>query len=306
MELRQLRYFVAVAETCHFSKAADRLHIAQPALSQSVRQLELDLGAALFIRTTRSVTLTPAGQFLFDEARRALSLIDQGIAGVRQIADGASGLVRIAFTGTAAFSMLPKLARILRAEHPDITLDIHTDVLTPVQVAGITSSQFDLGVLRSPFTSDLLAARTVAVERMVLALPTDHRLVDEPIIAMADLHSEELIRYSDDHSAVNAAVLESCRIAGFVPHTRYRAPGTSVLLALVSAGLGVAVVPESVLAMRLDGVVFREVEGAVTSELSLAWRRDASSDLIRRMLATLDKHDFFAAAPANAATGAST
>jgi DNA-binding transcriptional LysR family regulator len=293
MELRQLRHFVAVAETCHFSRAAEQLHMAQPALSQSIRQLETELGTPLFARTTRTVSLTPAGDYLLDDARRSLALIDQGISGVRRIAAGNLGLVRIAFTGSAAFSMLPRLARILRREHPAIALDVQADMLTPMQVERISTHQLDLGVLRAPHTGDGLATRVIAVERMVLALPADHRLVQQPAITMADLRVESLICYADNHSAVNDAVARNCRQAGFEPHAEHSAPGTSVLLALVAGGLGVALVPESVLAMKLDGVVFREVRGAATSALNLAWRRDEPSDLVRRIIRTLDSRGFF-------------
>lgn len=293
IELRHLRHFVAVAETCHFGRAAEQVHIAQPALSQSIRQLESQLGTPLFVRTTRSVSLTPSGDFLLDEARRALDIVDQSVRGVQQIADGQLGLLRVAFTGTAAFSTLPRMARIIRENHPDVALDIHADLLTPAQVEGITTRQLDLGVLRPSVVRDDIATRTIAVERLVLALPVEHRLVDEPVIIMSDLRTENMIRYADSHSAVNEAVDASCREAGFEPLSHHSGPGTSVVLGLVAGGLGVSLVPESVRSVELAGVVFREVADAGSTTLSLAWNAEHATDLVHQIIRTLESHHFF-------------
>ncbi|GAB2872945.1 LysR substrate-binding domain-containing protein [Nocardioides pacificus] len=305
MELRHLRYFAAVAETRHFGRAAERLHLAQPALSQSVRQLEAELGTPLFTRTTRQVSLTPAGEFLQAEAQRILGAVDDSVRGVRRLADGRLGLLRIAFTGTAAYTQLPRIARLVKAELPHVALEIHADLLTPAQSAGLLDGRLDLGVLRPPVSGDHLEVRTIAVERLVLALPADHRLVEEPEIAMRDLRPEPFVMYADSHSAVNEAVLRSCRDAGFSPHREHDAPGTTVLLALVAAGLGVALVPDSVQAAPLAGVVFREVEGAAVSELALAWRRDSSSALVEAVVTMLEAHGLFDSSPLPTAADAS-
>jgi DNA-binding transcriptional LysR family regulator len=293
MELRHLRYFVAVAETRHFGRAAERLHLAQPALSQSVRQLEAELGTPLFTRTTRQVSLTPAGEFLRVEATRILAAIEDSVRGVGRLADGQLGLVRMAFTGTAAYTQLPRIARLVKAELPHVALEIHADQLTPVQVSGLLESRIDIGVLRPPVSGNGLALRTIALEPLVLALPDDHRLVDEPEIAMVDLRPENFVMYADTHSAVNEAVLRSCRDAGFTPHREHEAPGTTVLLALVAAGLGVALVPDSVRAAPLAGVVFRVVPDAASTELALAWRRETSSALVDAVLAVLEANGVF-------------
>ena len=137
VELRHLRYFAAVAETRHFGRAADRLHMAQPALSQSIRQLEAELGTPLFVRTTRQVRLTPAGEFFQLEVARILESVEAGVRGVRRIAAGRQGLVRIAFTGSAAHTELPRMARTVKRELPGMALEIHADLLTPAQVDGL-------------------------------------------------------------------------------------------------------------------------------------------------------------------------
>jgi DNA-binding transcriptional LysR family regulator len=289
MELRHLRYFAAVAETCHFGRAAERLHMAQPALSQSIRQLEAELGTPLFVRTTRQVTLTPAGEFLQEEARRVLGAVDDSVRGVQRIAEGTRGLVRVAFTGTAAFTHLPLIARTLQRELPAVSLEIHADLLTPAQSAGLRDGSLDLGVLRPPATGDDLELRSLDVEPLVLAAPADHRLAEEPVVGMSDLRSEPFVVYAGHRSTVNDAVLASCKAAGFAPRQEHEAPGTAVLLALVAAGLGIGLVPASVRAVPLAGVVFRDVAGAGSVELALAWRRDARSPLVRSVIDALEQ-----------------
>lgn len=301
MELRHLRYFAAVAETQHFGRAAERLHLAQPALSQSIRQLERELGAALFTRTTRQVNLTPAGRFLQREADRILTAVEQATRGVERIAEGSHGLVRIGFTGSAAYSLLPRVARAVKKQLPDIALEIHADLLTPAQVAGLREGRLDLGVLRPPVDGDDLRLRTVEVERLVLATPAEHPDFGTGQVSMADLRTEQFVSYADDHSAIHDAMIRSCHEAGFTPRVAHRAPGTAVLLALVAAGLGVALLPSSVQAAPPDGVVFHEITDAVTIELSLAWLPDDLSPAARTTLELLEEVGFLADSPATGA-----
>jgi DNA-binding transcriptional LysR family regulator len=295
MELRHLRQFVAVAETRHFGQAAKRLFLAQPALSQSVRQLEAELGVTLLARTTRQVSLTPAGEFFYRQTVRLLAGLDDSVDSVRRIDDGRTGLVRIGFTGTAAFDRLPAIARALRQRLPDVVLEVHGDLLTPAQVDGLRSKDLDLAVLRPPVAGDDLVVRTIATESLVLALPTDHRLAQEPALEVLDVAFENFVMYSDTHSAVNDVVVRSCRTAGFTPRREHDAPDTSVLLALVAAGLGIAMVPESVRSMKLDGVVFRDVTGADTIDLALAWSRDEPAPVVTSLVRALEEADILPA-----------
>jgi len=293
MDLKQLRYFDAVAETCHFGQAADRLHLAQPALSQAIRKLEAELGVVLLQRTTRQVALTPAGEFFHQETRRILGDLDASVAGVRSIAEGSRGLLRVGFTGTSAFTQLARLARLVKAAMPGVVLEIQADLLTPGQVERLLDGRLDLGVLRGPITETGLQSRTLTREPLVLALPTDHRLVPEPALEVVDVSAEPFIAYADTRSAVNEAMLSSCRGAGFSPDIAHRAPGTAALLALVAAGLGVALVPRSVRSMQLAGVVYRDVADAATIDLSLAWRTDDASALVSTALDVLESNGFY-------------
>lgn len=297
MELRHLHYFAAVAEALHFGRAAERLHMAQPPLSQAIRQLEAEMGLTLFARTTRKVTLTPAGSAFQEDVRRILEAIDDGVARAQRIGDGHAGVLRLAFTGTAAFEQLPRIAHIVKRELPEVHLDIRTDLLTPAQEEGLLGSQLDLGVLRPPVLDPLLATRTIACEPLVLVLPEDHPLADERDLQLAHLRSEAFVAYAAPGSVVNAAVDRSCLAAGFRPRVEHRVEGTSVLLALVAGGLGVALVPASVQATSVRGAVFRPVAGVEQVELAIAYRRDDGSALLRRLLDTLETAGLFAPTP---------
>lgn len=294
MELRHLRYFAAVAETRHFGRAAEQLLMAQPALSQAIRQLERELGTPLFTRTTRQVRLTAAGEFLQGEALRILAAVENSARGVRRIAEGRQGLVRIAFTGSAAHTQLPSLARIVKSELPGLALEIHADLLTPAQVDGLTDGSLDLAVLRPPRGGcDGVTLRTIESEPLVLAVAADHTLATTPTITMSDLRSEPFILFASAESAVNAAIRRSCDAAGFVPQMAHQAAGISVQLPLVAAGLGVALVPSSARAAPLDGVVFRDVPDAGAVDLALAWRSDESNPAVLQVLEALDAADVF-------------
>jgi DNA-binding transcriptional LysR family regulator len=285
VELRHLRYFAAVAETRHFGRAAERLHMAQPALSQSIRQLESELGTPLFARTTRQVRLTPAGEFFQLEVARILESVDAATRGVRRIAAGRQGLVRIAFTGSAAHTELPRMARTVKRELPGMGLEIHADLLTPAQVDGLHDGTLDLGVLRPPMPGDGLASRTLSSEPLVLAVAEDHPLAGQASISMGDLRTERFVLFSGPDSAVNDAILRGAREVDFVPIREHEAAGISVLLPLVAADLGIALVPASVRAAPLAGVVFRDVADAPTVDLALVWRADETNPAV---LAVLD------------------
>lgn len=297
MELRHLRYFAAVAETRHFGRAAEQLHLAQPALSQSVRQLERELGTPLLHRTTRQVSLTPAGEFLQREAERILAAVESAVDGVQRIAEGRHGLVRMGFTGVAAYSLLPRVARVVQEQLPDISLEIHADLLTPAQVLALREGALDLAVLRPPVDGDDLELRTIEVEPLVLAAPADHALAAADSVRMSDLRSAPMVGYADEHSAINHAVQRSCAEAGFSPRVVHRAPGTGVLLAFVAAGLGVGLLPASARVAPLEGVVFRDVDDAAVIELCLAWRPDDLSPTARSTLAALGEAGLFDPAP---------
>lgn len=286
MELRHLRYFVAVAEECHFGRAAQRLHIAQPPLSQQIRQLETALGVQLLTRSTRRVDLTPAGARYLERARAILADVVRAGDEAALIADGRIGRVAIGFTGSATYELLPSLSRRLRALSPDLVLDLRGELLTPSQVTGLRDGVLDVGFLRPPVRDPEIEVHPLRREPLVVVLPEAHPLTSHDEIALADLAAEPFITYPSHHrSVVHDAVLDACQAAGFTPHASEVAE-TSTLVSFVAAGLGVALVPGSVQQLRITGAAYRPLAGiAPTVELAVATRRGENSPAVRRVLA---------------------
>lgn len=294
MELRHLRYFAALAGTCHFGRAAERLHMAQPPLSQAIRQLEKELGVALFERTTRHVALTGAGEVFRTDVENVLRAVDESVERVGRFARGAEGVLRIGFTGSASYRQLPTLARLMQKHMPGVVLDVHTEMLTPAQETGLHERRLDVGVLRPPVRGDGLTGRAVADERLVLAHPAEHWLAGTESVRLEQLRHEDFIMYGSGlGSVVSDAAVRSCLDAGFDPHRAHEVTETSAALALVAAGLGVTLLPESIRSAPREGVLCKDVEDARPVRLSLVWRSDDDSPMLREFLKALESEGFF-------------
>lgn len=297
MEIRHLRYFVMVAQTRHFGQAAERLHMAQSPLSAAIRQLEAQLGATLFHRTTRRVELTPAGTALLRDAERILQSVEAAQARVQLIAAGSTGLLRIGATGLAAFRQLPQLARIAAREAPGLVLRFSPDLLTPVQELALDQDRIDLAVLRPPLRRAGLSSRLIARERLVLALPQDHRLAGGEPVALAALRDEDFVLYGVPDSVADSVVTQACLGAGFLPRRTHEGAQTPIMLTLVAAGLGVALLPESATALSVEGVRFVSIVEDVRIDLALAWRTDDHSPALARLLEALEDNGFLLPEP---------
>ncbi|NDZ78344.1 LysR family transcriptional regulator [Streptomyces sp. SID10853] len=294
MELKHFRYFVAVAETRHFGKAAERLHMAQPPLSQAIRRLEAELGVELFTRTTRQVTLTGAGEVFRTDVQRILKAVDDAVARVGRFTSGTEGVLRIGLTGSASYRQLPSLARLVKLEMPHALLEVHTEMLTPAQEKGLAERRIDVGVLRPPVREDGITHRPIAEEPLVAAVPAEHRLAGAGSVRVEQLRHENFIMYGATlGSVVHDLVVRSCLASGFSPHCAYEVTETSAALALVAAGLGVAVLPDSIRSAPREGVLCKEIEGALSVRLDLAWRTDDESPLLRNLLKVLERNDVF-------------
>jgi DNA-binding transcriptional LysR family regulator len=294
VEIRQLHYFVTVARTRHFGRAAERLHMAQSPLSQAIRQLETQLGVTLFTRTTRRVELTRAGEALLQDAERILDSIEAAQTRVRLVSAGNTGLLRVGSTGLAALRQLPQLARIAAREVPGLVLRFQPDLLTPVQEAALEEDRIDLAVLRPPLRRTGLSSRLITRERMLLALPRSHRLAGEEPIRLAELRDEDFVVYGVPDSVVDTVVTQACLAVGFLPRRTHQAAETSIMLTLVAAGLGVALLPESVRALDVEGVRLVPVADDVHIDLALAWRRADPSPALARLLEALEANGFIA------------
>jgi DNA-binding transcriptional LysR family regulator len=289
MELRHLRYFVAVAEERHFGRAAERLHIAQPPLSQQIRRLEAELGAPLLHRTTRRVELAPAGEVLLARAREILAAVDAATEDARRAARGEFGRLAIGFTGSATYALLPALADALRDALPGVVLELRGELLTPAQVGGLLDGTLDLGLLRPPVREHSLEVEILRREPLVAVLPATHRLAAAPTVPLEQLEDEPFVMYpSHFRSVLHDAVEDTCAAHGFHPRVALEVSETATLVSFVAAGLGVSLGPDSVRHMTVEGAVYRPLaREAAEVELAIAWRRDDDAPVLRRALAVV-------------------
>ncbi|AKS36742.1 LysR family transcriptional regulator [Mycolicibacterium goodii] len=287
MELRHLRYFRAVGEELHFGRAAERLHIAQPPLSQQIRQLERELGCALLTRTTRSVGLTPAGHVYLQRAVEILDAVDAANTEARRIAAGAQGRVTIGCVGSATYSLLPQLVRALGERLPGIEVSVRGEMLAPAQIDALRSGRIDLALLRPPVHDEAVVTHTVRRDGLVVALPADHPLATRDDLAVADLRDEDFVVHTGHgRSVMSNLVATVCADAGFIPRIRQEVSETSTLVTLVAAGLGVAIVPDPTTALDIAGVRYVPLRPAGLG-VDLVAAHTADSPLIANVLDVL-------------------
>jgi DNA-binding transcriptional LysR family regulator len=286
MELRHLRYFLAVAEERHFGRAAERLHMAQPPLSKQIRRLEAELGVELLHRTTRRVELSPAGEVLLERARGILEAADTAAEDCRRAAGGEIGRLSVGFTGSTTYALLPSVATALREALPGVELELHGELITPAQVERLLDGSLDLGLLRPPVRAHELTVEVIRSEPLVAVLPSAHRLAAEDAVAVSDLAAEPFVAYSPHvRSVLMSAVEEACAAHGFQPRVVMPVTETSTLVSFVAAGVGVSLVPASVAGMTVAGAVYRPLADDTTRvQIALAWRTDDHSPLLERAL----------------------
>ncbi|TQL68005.1 LysR family transcriptional regulator [Nocardioides albertanoniae] len=288
MELRHLRYFVAVAEQRHFGRAAERLHMAQPPLSQQIRQLEAELGVTLLTRTTRRVDLTPAGVVYLDRAREILAAVDDAGEVARRTAAGRTGRLMVGCVGSATYSLLPALAKALRSELPEVEFGFRGEMLSPEQVTALHEEKLDLAVLRRLPDTAGLSVRDVRRERLLVAMPQEHRFAARKRLRVADLAEEGVIIHAGGgRSAMNSLIQDLFTEAGLELTVVHEVAETSTLVTFVAAGLGVAVVPEPTSVLHVPGVVYVPLAGTPGVDLVAATREGDANPVLARALARL-------------------
>jgi DNA-binding transcriptional LysR family regulator len=287
IETRQLRYFIAVAEEKHFGRAAERLMMAQPPLSQQIKQFEASLGTTLFIRSTRSVELTPAGELLLARGRRIMDELESIETTLTRVGQGLEGILRIGFTGTATYGFMPRVVRQSAEEYPGLALEVSGEKLTPSLIAGLENNHIDIALLRPPFSSPNIAHSVVMTERLVAAIPAGSALATRGELFMSDLANEEFIVYPSN-SSVSQAVSASWLKRDVRPFHKQTVSETSTLLSLVAAGVGIALVPESATSIHIGGTHFITIRDAPSVELALAWRKNEASPAVRNFLPFLE------------------
>lgn len=286
MDLRQMRYFVAVAEEAHFGRAAQRLHIVQPALSMQIRALEQEVGGSLFLRTSRRVELTEAGTLLLQEARRTLAQAERAKAIVQQSLRGEIGTVRVGFAGNAVLT--GKLMDDLRAFHqryPAAQL-VLLELAPHVQGAAILAGDMDVGY--SPSAGLALDAQLRAEKKgiwpLVVAMASDHPLARTPCVSITALAAEPLILYAMGEGGEDLAVLR--QQVGSAANVVHRVSSTLSTLALAAAGWGLALVPASLEQVRIPNLVYRPLaEAGMATDLVLVSRVAETSGAVLAYLA---------------------
>jgi DNA-binding transcriptional LysR family regulator len=256
MELRHLRYFAAVARELNFSRAAERLHIAQPPLSRQIRQLEDELGAQLFDRRARPVRLTAAGQFFHGQAVQLLERLDEVRAATGRIARGGREWFGIGFVPSTLYGPLPEVIRRFRESEPGVDVGL-SELTTLQQVEALKAGRIDVGFGRLRFDDDRIDGEVVSEERVVVALPATHRFSRRKRLALADLVGEGLLLYpARPRPSYADQVLEMFRSRGLAPTVALEANEMQTAIGLVDAGLGYALVPGSVEGLHREGLVY--------------------------------------------------
>jgi DNA-binding transcriptional LysR family regulator len=286
VELRHLRYFIAVAEELNFSRAAQRMHMAQPPLSAAIRQLERDLGVDLFVRTTREVKLTEAGRAFLHGARRTLADAERAAEDAKRAAAGELGQLRIAYSWSARFETLPALGRAFRASHPDVEL-LAQELWNARMPAAFASGSIDVGLSVCPEIAAELELAPIRNERLVALLPEAHPLACEEAIPLSALGDEEFIVFPREIAPrLHDAFMAIYRRAGFEPRVRNESFHTGWDLGVLAEIPAVAIAPQSVTAGLPGGITAVAIsEPTDALETCLVWRADDSSPAIAAFVA---------------------
>ncbi|HJU99422.1 MAG TPA: LysR substrate-binding domain-containing protein [Burkholderiaceae bacterium] len=289
MELRHLRYFIAVAEELSFTRAAQRLHIGQPPLSQQIQALEAEVGARLLERSKRWVRLTEAGKLFLDDARRVLALSDQAMQTARRAQRGEAGELRIGFTFSTPFT--PLFATVInryRQRYPGVTLTLH-EMATLPQIAALPARTLDLGFVRPPEVAvlDTVRMTTLRQDPLLLVLPAGHPLAQREVVAARELQGLPFVMYPPTAgTGIYHQIMRLCRTAGFEPQVAMEAGEVSSIIGLVAAGCGISILPGSFNSIRMEGVCYRALaEPEATTTLLLAQRKDETSPLVEAFVA---------------------
>jgi DNA-binding transcriptional LysR family regulator len=286
MELRHLRYFVAVAEQRHFGRAAERLGIAQPPLSKQLQDLEAELGYPLFDRSRRPVELTAAGEMLLGHARGLFEGLELAVSETRRAGAGHSGHLSIGYPQSLAYSGLTRILRAFRERSPEVAIEVRE--LSPgAQVEALKRGDLDVGFVRAPLNEPQLASENIRNEKLVLALPADHRLAIRERVALGAVAKEPFVFFPRARGPGFFDFLMSfCRDSGFTPQIVQQAPQIDVL-ALVAAGFGLSILPDSVRELRRADIVLRPIIGSPTTELRLVWRSGEPAPALARFIETV-------------------
>jgi DNA-binding transcriptional LysR family regulator len=288
MELRHLRYFIAVADELNFSRAAERLGIAQPPLSQQIQALEAELDVQLFDRKKRPIQLTEAGRAFLEEAHSTLANLEQAIRKTQRIHQGELDHLTVGFTSSMANGVLPNILRTFRQHHPDTNL-ILREASSDSQIQGVLDHQTD--IIFAYRTLALIEAKDLEVkslseETLVAVLPQHHPLATRSTISLIDLANEEFVMpLRPVVFGLSDQIYALCAQAGFVPKVAQEAIFMVTILGLVAGEMGISILPSSVQNLRREGVTYRPIqEASIANPLTIAWRQENSSPILRQFI----------------------
>lgn len=285
MELRHLRYFVAVAEELHFGRAALRLHMAQPPLSQQIRQLETEIGVQLFERTNRRVELTPAGQVFLLEARSILESVEQAVTHARRASRGDWGWFGVGFVGSANYDVLPAILRRFRERYPEVELVLQ-ELLGEEQEQALREKQIHVGFTRLSTPEAGFVLEPLIQEPLLLAVPSTHHLATQESVQLRELANEPFILFHQPSpSSYGGYLVRICEEAGFTPRMVQRVGEVQTAISLVSAGIGITLVPGLVQNFQREGVVYKTLTNpSPTIGLMLIYRENDTSPILPHFL----------------------
>jgi DNA-binding transcriptional LysR family regulator len=292
MDIKPLRYFVTLAETLHFGKAAARLHLSQPPLSRQLAALEKSLGVRLIDRTQRSVTLTAAGERFHADAKAVLALLQQATRNAQAAAAGEMGALSLGFTMCAAYSVVPGYARALKTAYPEIRLELR-EVISNDLTERVLNGQIDAAIMFPGIDTSRVASHTLLTEPLCVALSTRHRRAKSRRIAISSLAEEPFIMAAEAVApTLHKSIVDHCRVrGGFTPDVRFEVQLQQTVLSLVDEGMGIALVPSSMRKANLAGVVFVPLADAPMTEQVLVWSPANRNPCLVRLLSIAGARD---------------
>lgn len=289
---RLLTQFIAVAEELHFGRAAARLHMAQPPLSQAIKHLEELVGVQLLARSKHFVGLTPAGRAFLEEARELLARGQQAIDTARRASKGLTGRVTIGFVGSVSYELLPRILRAFRTRFPAIHVDLR-ELTSTEQIESLRARKIDLGIVRLPLNNAAdIDLRTIETERFIAVLPKDHRLAKAATLRLEDLAEDPFMIFpAEKIPSLHAKFLMACEQAGFSPRIALEAWQMASMVSLVATGMGVVLLPAQVRNSPHPGVVYKDLDNRSEHfelKIAVAWRSEGISAGVHSLLSVLD------------------
>jgi DNA-binding transcriptional LysR family regulator len=287
MELRHLRYFVAVAEALNFRKAAEHVHIEQSPLSQQIRNLERELGVDLFTRTKRRVALTHAGLIFLADARAILSRSNDSVERVRRASRGALGALSITYLTSMTNDLVDRVIQIFRVRHPDVALGF-SDLIPAAILEAVEQRTADVGFLRGIFQHEDLVVEDLGAEPMIVIMPKGHRLARKSALVGEDLAEESFVMVPDEGAmGQNDIIRAYCREHGFMPRVCAEGNQMQSVIWLVHVGLGLSLIPESLKCLHRENIVYRELPDAPHITGKMVYRRDNASPVLSNFIAVV-------------------